>query len=142
MFLKILQYSQENTWVVVTFRPVLKNICEQLLLYKYFTTITYAYYVLVLIKLFQWGDIDYSVSSSYQWKILLHIHTFRDYKCNGQLSLHKTWSFPLRVSLVNVNKSTGNVGNSKKSSLKNFIFCVVSQFKSSRPEKFCKKRCS
>ena len=44
-------------------------------------------------------------------------------------SLHKKWSFPLRISLVNVTKSSGNSGfghiNLKKSLMENLIFCAV-----------------
>ena len=45
-----------------------------------------------------------------------------------QPSLHKKWSFPLRIYSVNVTKSTGNCVFShllKKSLMENFIFCAV-----------------
>ena len=47
--------------------------------------------------------------------------------CN--VSLHKKWSFPLRISSVNVAKSAGNYEFSHisrwKSIMENFIFCAV-----------------
>ena len=39
------------------------------------------------------------------------------------ISLHKKWSFPLRISSVNVTKSAVFCG--KKSLIENFIFCSV-----------------
>ena len=41
------------------------------------------------------------------------------YLLSSQASLHKKWSFPLRISLKNVTKSSG------KSVMENFIFCAV-----------------
>ena len=43
-------------------------------------------------------------------------------------TLHKKWSFALKISSVNVTKSAGNGGFShllKKSLMENFIFCTV-----------------
>ena len=46
----------------------------------------------------------------------------------GDLTLHKKCNFPLRISSVNVTKSTVNCGTMhllKKSLMENFIFCAV-----------------
>ena len=51
--------------------------------------------------------------------------------CGGDssyMSLYKKWSFPLRISSVNVTKSAGNCGWPhllKKTLIVNFIFCAV-----------------
>ena len=44
-------------------------------------------------------------------------------------TLHKKWSFPLRISSVNVTKSAGNWSHLlKKPLMENFIFCAVQTF--------------
>ena len=40
-------------------------------------------------------------------------------------ALHKKWSFPLRISSVDVTKSAGNWRNLLKFLMENFIFCAV-----------------
>ena len=50
-------------------------------------------------------------------------------KFSHKLAMHKKWSFPLRISSVNVNKFSGNCGIwsdlLKKWLMENSIFCAV-----------------
>ena len=52
------------------------------------------------------------------------------YLHDRQLPLHKKWSFPLRISLVNVTISILRIWSYllRKSSMENFIFCAVFNF--------------
>ena len=69
---------------------------------------------------------------SYLLAIVPYEYLWKKYVCWSFMSLHKKWSFPLRISSVNVTKSAVSCGFGrthllKKSLMENFNFCTVLQ---------------
>ena len=100
----------------------LKNIYEELLLLELQSkSNTPPWMFLTFFKLYKWHQI---------WGIAFHF--LKMSHCAP--SLHKKWSFPSRISSVNVTKSTGKsflknlkLHLLKKSLMENLIFCAVKE---------------
>ena len=79
------------------------------------------------IKWKNWPEMGYQVNVPAQYP--RNQELYRENKKGT--SLHKKWSFPLRISSVNVAKSAGNCGFwshlLKKSLMESFGFCTVSR---------------
>ena len=54
--------------------------------------------------------INHILGNHYGFATSLKYHAMSKSQCKSTQTLHKKWSFPLRISLVNVIKSTGNCG--------------------------------